>query len=98
MKRFLPDLKLALAWNRFEDAKVFLFSKFASERVTLGQEFLDQILPYAIENNRVNFVKAFLNGRIDLQIFLTKDRLYELYYSVCNLMRFLSAVPFYFQN
>ncbi len=83
--KFLPDLKLALAWNRFECAKKYFFSAEAREKnIKFEDKDLQKVMSYAIENDRVDFIKVFLHGELNLKKFLTRTKLAELYTSVLS--------------
>ncbi len=80
--QFLPFLKLALAWDRFEDIKQLLFTKSPFSKMNFYEELMQQVLPYAIEYNNTEFVNTFLNCQMSLQDYLTKKGLCDLYSKV----------------
>ena len=66
---------MALAWDKFDDVK---------ELITPGDEpdNLEQLILYAIKENRVNFVREFLNARWKVHDFIKYDTLKSLYSKV----------------
>eukprot|EP00058_Branchiostoma_floridae_P006677 XP_002592165.1 hypothetical protein BRAFLDRAFT_88112 [Branchiostoma floridae] len=71
------QLKLALAWNRSDIAETDIFT--ADRR--WKQEELEDLMYSAILEDKVNFVKLFLENGVSLKDFLTVRRLQRLYSS-----------------
>ncbi|XP_066299867.1 transient receptor potential cation channel subfamily M member-like 2 isoform X2 [Branchiostoma lanceolatum] len=69
------QLKLALAWNRSDIAETDIFT--ADRR--WKQEELADLMYSAILEDKVNFVKLFLENGVSLKDFLTVRRLQRLY-------------------
>ncbi|XP_078660979.1 transient receptor potential cation channel subfamily M member-like 2 isoform X2 [Branchiostoma floridae x Branchiostoma belcheri] len=69
------QLKLALAWNRSDIAETDIFT--ADRR--WKQEELEDLMYSAILEDKVNFVKLFLENGVSLKDFLTVRRLQKLY-------------------
>ncbi|XP_035700323.1 transient receptor potential cation channel subfamily M member-like 2 [Branchiostoma floridae] len=69
------QLKLALAWNRSDIAETDIFT--ADRR--WKQEELEDLMYSAILEDKVNFVKLFLENGVSLKDFLTVRRLQRLY-------------------
>ncbi|KAK3605984.1 hypothetical protein CHS0354_019664 [Potamilus streckersoni] len=71
----MDQLKLALAWNRIDIVKSEIFADDKSW-LTLN---LDDVMLSAIQLNRVDFVKLFLDNGVSLKEFLKTKRLLQLY-------------------
>ncbi len=85
----LSELKLALAWDRIDLVQDLVFNDDPSadqdEKLTGDHYFY--LLPFALENERVAFVKEFLAHGLVINEFLTIKRLIILYNkTVINLL------------
>ncbi|XP_064607537.1 transient receptor potential cation channel subfamily M member-like 2 isoform X2 [Liolophura sinensis] len=72
---FIEQLRLALIWNRVDVAKTDIFTDDRTWK--LGS--LDDVLLAAIQLDRVDFVKLFLQSGVNLSDFLTEEILLKLY-------------------
>ncbi len=77
-KESYSNLKLLLQWNRIDIARSDIFN---GEEI-LNTYQLNEILEMALIENRPLFVELLLQHGLDLNSFLTKDRLYYLYNSL----------------
>ena len=91
----IGELRLALAWNRFDMAQAAVFGAEAgtpeatedAPRLTRQQsvirgEELVSLMPFALEHSRVDFVKEFLERGLPLGEYLTAAELLRLYQTV----------------
>ena len=79
MNRFQVQLSLALAWNRADIAREFIFTDEIKDQI--GS--LDSLMFEAILTDRVEFVSLFLENGFGLKNFVTHRLLFKLYNSVC---------------
>ena len=77
-KESYSNLKLLLQWNRIDIARSDIFN--GEENLNTFQ--LNEILEMALIENRPLFVELLLQHGLDLNSFLTKNRLYYLYNSI----------------
>lgn len=78
------QLSLALAWNKPDFARTEILTS-AFDYKSLGGGRLHEPLFYSLINNQHQFVQLFLDCGIDLQGFLTMDRIARLYAEVLEL-------------
>jgi hypothetical protein len=79
-KRYREQLDLSLKWNRFDVAKEHILTY--SNRERLGS--LDQFMYEAINKNRTEFVKDFLENGFILKNLTTYRMILKLYNTVSN--------------
>ncbi len=79
--RGLGELKLALALNRMDMIKGIIFNSDSSTGSGRGltSEDYGYLLPFALQKDRVEFVKEFLIRGLIIKDYLTPNRLSQLY-------------------
>lgn len=99
---FIAELRLALAWNRFDMALATVFGgedgaaaeatedaahQQRSAHPAIHGEELVPLMPLALENSRVDFVKEFLERGLPVGEYLTVAELLRLYQTVRTSMQ-----------
>ena len=74
-KQHFENFKLALQWNRVDIAKLDILT--GEEEFT--DEERDQLFEMALVQDKVEFIELLLETGINLNAFLTEERLYSLY-------------------
>ncbi|NWX55265.1 TRPM5 protein, partial [Promerops cafer] len=77
-KEYLDELKLAVAWNRVDIAKSEIFNG----DVEWKSCDLEEAMMDALVNNKLEFVKLFIDNGANIHEFLTYSRLERLYCSI----------------
>ncbi len=75
----LAELRLALAWNRFDMAKERIFD---TKDLELSLQDFAKLLPFALVHNRVDFVREFISKGVKPKKCITNADLLFLYNSV----------------
>ena len=77
--RAIGEIKLAIAWNRIDIVESAIFHKETGTGELLTLEDYRYLMPFALEMERTQFVKAFLEKGLFLRDFLTVGQLILLY-------------------
>jgi hypothetical protein len=80
----IENLKLALTWNRIDVAKNFIFK----DDNRFKTEFLTELMFIAINKDKVDFVREFINQGFNWSRFLNYRRLIKLYNEVIALITY----------
>ena len=80
-RKDIENLKLALTWNRIDVAKNFIFK----DDNRFKTEFLTELMFIAINKDKVDFVREFINQGFNWSRFLNYRRLIKLYNEVIAL-------------
>ncbi|XP_026133083.1 transient receptor potential cation channel subfamily M member 4-like isoform X3 [Carassius auratus] len=75
---YVDELKLAVTWNRVDIAKSELFSG----NIDWKYEDLEESMTDALENNKPQFVRLFIDNGLNILNYLTYGRLEGLYDSI----------------
>ena len=83
--RAIGEIKLAIAWNRIDIVKTAIFRKDSGTGELLTVEDYRYLMPIALQMDRIQFIKAFLEKGLILRNFLTVSQLILLYNNtVCS--------------
>ena len=77
--RSIGEIKLAIAWNRMDIVETTIFRVESGKKELLTLEDYRYLMPIALEMDRIQFVKAFLENGLVLKDFLTVGQLILLY-------------------
>jgi len=77
-ERCMTQLRLAMRWNRVDIARDFILTDELKDKI--GS--LDEVMYQAILDDRVEFVKMFLDKGFSLKSFVTYRLMFKLYNSV----------------
>ena len=89
------ELQLALAWDRFDMAQSTIFNTERSGNVKIDKRMFTELMPFALINDRVEFVHEFLERGFLIPDFLTIAKLLHLYQTLHHntaLFRLLKSV------
>jgi hypothetical protein len=85
---YRKQIRLCLKWNRYDLAKMYMFRDENKDKIGPIEEFMY----YAIQNNRHQFVKLFLENGFVIKNFLTYRRLLKLYNDVILISNFFHFI------
>jgi len=77
-ERYMTQLRLAMRWNRVDIARDFILTD--KQKDEIGS--LDEVMYQGILDDRVEFVKMFLDKGFSLKRFVTYRLMFKLYNSV----------------